>query len=109
MVINESTQENATILQMSGSLDVRTGGLYKQAIEKSKDSGKKCLILDFQDVSFIDSSALGFLHLSAKELTTNDMVLRIASPSDSVKKILELVNMQKTIPVFPNINDALIA
>ncbi len=66
MIINESTQGAAYILQLSGSLDFKAREAFQNAIKNGQDSGLKCLILDFQDVHFIDSSALGLLNLPAR-------------------------------------------
>ena len=52
MVIRESIQQEANILQLSEVLDVKSRTVFQDAIRKGQDSGIKCLILDFQDVHF---------------------------------------------------------
>ena len=107
MVIGESTQGAAYVLQLSGAFDFKARTVFQDAIKKGQDSGGKRIVLDFQDVSFIDSSALGLLNLAAVALKKEDIELRMVNPKDTVLKILVLVNIQKTVPIFSNMEEAL--
>jgi anti-anti-sigma factor len=105
MVIQESNH-GAYILQLSGALDFKARVVFQDAIKKGQDSGHKCIILDFQNVPFIDSSALGLLSLAADALKKEAIALRLVRPQEAVRKILDLVNIKNTIPIFSNIDDA---
>lgn len=107
MVIQEAIHEGSTILHLSGSLDVTARAAFTDIISKVQASGTTSIILDLTEVKFIDSAALGFLNLAAGSSKQSGIHLSVAQPQDNVRKVLDLVNLQKTIPIFSNLDDAL--
>jgi anti-anti-sigma factor len=83
------------------SRHVRTEVLATEAAK-----APQLLILDLYRLSFIDSSALGVIIRTHRALRGNGGKLALVNPSPSVARILQLVDIAHTIPVYPSVEDA---
>ena len=55
----------------------------------------KEIILDFTQVEYLDSSALGMMVLLQKKFSTNNRKIRIKGARGATEEILKMANMQK--------------
>lgn len=63
-------------------------------------NGKSCLVVDLADVETIDSSILGALVSALKAARRAGGDLRLASPSEKVKEIIRLTNLQEDLVAY---------
>jgi anti-anti-sigma factor len=82
-------REEVKIIKLSGSLNSTTSQEFRQNITTIIEVGAKTVLLDFQDVTFMDSSGLGALVLAFKTLRA------------AVRILFELTNMDKIFEIFP--------
>ncbi|GGY63071.1 chemotaxis locus anti-sigma factor antagonist [Cellvibrio zantedeschiae] len=68
------------------------GDLYTPLIE-----GGECddIILDFSQVEYLDSSALGMMVLLQKKSSVNNIKVKIKGARGATDEILKMANMQK--------------
>ncbi len=93
------------ILQPSGILDsVKTNELRRDVSEVLAD-GANVILLDFQEVTFMNSSGLGTLVAILKNVRSEGGKLYICSLSDQVKIIFSLTKMDKIFKVFASRDD----
>lgn len=94
--------ENLTWLQKDGALVGRYSGEitmeitqdFKREMEKALEDHKAVtLVLDLSDVSFMDSSGIGFLVACNTRLQASGRLLVLLSPSPQVRKTLGLVQL----------------
>ncbi len=99
--------EDTVIVRMKPSLDMSNSPEFKEWLKKEclKDGVKK-VILDFSGVKSIDSYALGIL-VSIQKGLGEDGDLVIASPNDSIKKILDITSLNKILVVVDTLEEAL--
>ena len=71
-------------------------------MDKAKQSSSRHLILNFKQVTFVNSRAIGLLVLAAQQCKLDNHKLSLVAPQGSVKQILELANIPKLLPVFPS-------
>ena len=90
------------VLQPSGILDGTTGINFRNEISRLVNNNTKIIIVDFQNVSFMDSSGLGALVLSLKMARAHGAKLFICSINDEIQMLFELTNMDQVFQVFPN-------
>ena len=89
------------IFQPSGILDASESQEFRQEItEIIADSGAKIVLVDFQNVTFMDSSGLGALVLAFKALRAADIKLVICSINEQVRILFELTGMDKVFEIF---------
>ncbi|MBC1239253.1 anti-sigma factor antagonist [Nostoc linckia z18] len=94
-------REEVKIIKLSGSLNSTTSQEFRQNITTIIEVGAKTVLLDFQDVTFMDSSGLGALVLAFKTLRAADVQLAICSINEQVRILFELTNMDKIFEIFP--------
>jgi stage II sporulation protein AA (anti-sigma F factor antagonist) len=64
------------------------------------------LVVDLSGLSFIDSSALSVIMRTYRALHRGGSTLALVSPSPAVSRILQLVDIAQTIPVYANLQEA---
>jgi anti-anti-sigma factor len=58
------------------------------------------VVIDLSQVAFLDSAALGLLMISHRQLEAERRKLSLAYPQPTVRQIIELANLHKTIPMI---------
>ncbi|MBO3463003.1 STAS domain-containing protein [Aetokthonos hydrillicola Thurmond2011] len=92
------------VLQPSGSLDATKSQEFRQNITEivETENDAKIVLVDFRDVTFMDSSGLGALVLAFKALRAADIKLVICSVNEQVRILFELTGIDQVFEIFPN-------
>ncbi|MBW4666995.1 MAG: STAS domain-containing protein [Cyanomargarita calcarea GSE-NOS-MK-12-04C] len=93
------------IFQPNGILDATRSQEFRENISEVLESGAKIVLVDFQNVTFMDSSGLGALVLAFKALRAADTKLVICSINEQIRILFELTGMDKVFEVFINQDD----
>lgn len=99
MTITESFQNGVKVLRLSGKFDSHARHEFQTAIGKAKQGGACHIILNLQGVTFLDSAALGLLANMHREFTSQGIHISLVNPQDYVKRVLELVKMDKLFSI----------
>jgi anti-sigma B factor antagonist len=81
---------------------------FKESIIRLIDNGHRAFVVDFSQVTFIDSSGLGAILSIAKRLGTTGDIL-IAGTSETVGNMFKLTRMNRIFPMFATLEEALSA
>ena len=93
------------VIQPQGILDsVNANDLRRNILDKI-DGGVKVILLDLQDISFMNSSGLGALVATLKAVKAEGGELALCSLSDQVRIIFELSRMERIFQVFENVKE----
>ncbi|MDJ0796651.1 MAG: STAS domain-containing protein [Calothrix sp. MO_167.B12] len=95
-------QHQIKIIKPSGSLDATTSQELRSQITELIKNGVKIILVDFQDVTFMDSSGLGALVLSFKASRAVDSQLLMCSVNQQIKILFDLTGMDKVFTIFAN-------
>lgn len=90
------------ILQPSGFFDGRQGRKIHEELSEIIASGAKIILIDFQSITFMDSSGFGTLLLTLKKIRQQEAKLALCSINDQIRMILDLTNTSKVFDVFPD-------
>ncbi len=93
------------VVQPSGILDGTKAGHFRQEISHLMESNVDIVLIDFQDVTFMDSSGLGALVLALKTVRAAGGKLFICSVNDQIKMLFELTSMDRVFEIFPSRED----
>ncbi|MDJ0582601.1 STAS domain-containing protein [Crocosphaera sp.] len=88
------------VYEPSGIIDGTKGYQFRQQIRKLLEEKPKVIIIDFKNVSFMDSSGLGALVLSLKTVRAAGAKLFLCSVNDQVMTLLQLTDMDKILKIF---------
>lgn len=81
---------------------------FKEEMRSETASGATRVVLDLTAVDFIDSSGLGAIVASMKQLG-DDRRLDLAGLSPAVDKVFRLTRMDTVFRLYPSLDDALAA
>lgn len=88
------------IVQPSGILDSTKAHQFRQEISDLVEKDAKIIIIDFKNVTFMDSSGLGALVLSLKTVRAAGARLFLCSINEQIKMLFELTSMDRVFEVF---------
>lgn len=105
-----STANGATqvITVHSDRIDAAMAIQFKEDMRSETESGADRVVLDLSGVEFIDSSGLGAIVASMKQLG-KDRRLDLAGPQPVVEKVFRLTRMDTVFRLFATLDDALSA
>lgn len=107
MITKERQVSNGVILDITGDLTYANREQFKTVVEKIRQRGVRCLILNMADVRFVDSSGLGLLALVSQNFKLGHGQVSMLKPQSYVREIMILANIQKLIPIYENEPEAL--
>jgi len=90
------------VIQPSGILDGTQANQFRQTIAEAVQGGVEIIVVDFKNVTFMDSSGLGALVLSLKTVRSAGAKLFLCSINDQIKMLFELTNMDRVFEIFNN-------
>lgn len=96
------------IVYMMGELDHHSAEEVRSKIDDRLDRDNVIkLILDFTNVTFMDSSGIGVVIGRYKKVSLKKGMVCIANVNSSVKRVFDLSGMFKIIKLYDNIEQAL--
>ena len=91
------------VVQPSGLLDSTIAADFREEINRYVEDKADIIIVDFKDVTFMDSSGLGALVMSLKTIKTAGGQIFLCSINDQVRMLFELTNMDRVFDIFSNL------
>ena len=88
------------IIQPSGILDGTKASQFRQEISDLVEAGADVVLIDFQDVTFMDSSGLGALVLALKTVRAAGSQLVVCSINEQIRILFELTSMDRVFEIF---------
>jgi len=84
-------------------MDLHTAPKFQGAIERAVESESVgAVVVDLNDVAFMDSTALSSLMRSKDTLDQKGISLRLAAPSKAVERIFSVTGFQDYFDIFPS-------
>jgi anti-anti-sigma factor len=90
------------VIEPSGILDSTQGSVFRQEVNSLVETGAQIVLVDFQDVTFMDSSGLGALVLALKTVRAAGGKLFICSINEQIRMLFELTSMDRVFQIFAN-------
>ena len=99
--------KNAIAVFLSGELDQYAAAVLKNKIDiEVESSGKKNLIIDLSDVTFMDSSGIGLILGRCKMLSPLGGKVAVCGGNANVRKVIELSGIEKIVQWFESSDEA---
>jgi anti-sigma B factor antagonist len=93
------------VIHPSGALDGSKASELRQKIINLVEDGADIVLINFQNVSFMDSSGLGAIVLSLKTVNAAGSKLALCSLSGQLKMLFELTSMDRVFQIYENQNE----
>ncbi|AEB75697.1 anti-sigma F factor antagonist [Clostridium botulinum] len=108
MKLKFEEREDILIVHMDGELDHHTAEEVRNRLDdRIERNGVNRLIMDFLNVSFMDSSGIGVVIGRYKKVSTRGGKVCMIGATGAVKRVFELSGIFKIIPLYDNVEEAL--
>ena len=95
-----SQLQHATVIACDGEVDMSTVAALDVAVDAALERPIVMLVLDLEQVSFMDSSGIAFLVRVTRRLAEADVHLELW-PSSDVRRVCALVGISLPRPSYP--------
>jgi anti-anti-sigma factor len=95
-----------TVICLAGEADVTTPAMA-EVFDAEVAKRPRLLVVDLSALGFIDSSALSVIMVTYRALYRDGGTLALVSPSPTVARVLELIDIAGTIPVCATLEEAI--
>jgi len=100
MKITQERRDHTITLKLEGNFTYTQRKPFQEAIMNLEAQNAGHIIIDLSHVAFLDSAALGLLMVTNRQLLAEKRTLSLAYPGPTVRQIIELANLHKTIPLI---------
>ncbi|MGX5186401.1 STAS domain-containing protein [Streptomyces avermitilis] len=105
-VTQHTTADGVHVLTLVGEIDHTTAGTFRQALT-ADDGTVRYAVVDFRDVTFMDSSGINVLVAANNAARACDGWLRLAHTPTPVLQLLHIVGLDDVIELYPTLHQAL--
>jgi len=101
MEITIRERQGVRVLDLVGKLTLGGGAkvLYT-AVRSELNDGHRWILLNLEQVSFLDSTGLGVLVSCYTSASTRDGIFKLLNPSPKVEDILKITQTEKLFEIF---------
>ena len=103
------SEGDRSVLEVGGEIDVYTAPKLREQFAQLVDEGRYDLVVDLENVAFLDSTGLGVLVGGLKRVRSHDGSLRLVCTQDRILKIFRITGLTKVFPIYDSVEDALAA
>ncbi len=100
------------VLRTSGDIVLATAPRFRAALEEAVDvverteGSEHVLVVDLRETEFMDSSGVATLIGSTEGLRKRGGAARLVSPSEPVRRMLEVTGLMRMFRVYPDVPSA---
>jgi anti-anti-sigma factor len=106
MDVTISEMRRVTLLEVSGRVDSTNASQLGETLMSQIDAGRYQLVIDLSRVSYMSSAGLREMVAAVKKVRQYNGDLRIATPSERVREVLDLAGLSAIFQIFPTQVDA---
>jgi anti-sigma B factor antagonist len=109
LTLETREQDGHTLLAIAGEIDVYTAPKLRDKITELVNAGHHSLILDMENVDFLDSTGLGVLVGGLKKIRAQDGTMALICSQDRLLKIFKITGLAKVFTIYSSETAALSA
>ena len=103
----EPRGNNIFFVVLRGEIGTETVNQFKERIDQLVDDGKNRLVMDFQEINYLNSMGLGVVAATLKRVKKNKGDLKLVRLSPAVQELFELTRLTKVFDIFDSEEEAL--
>lgn len=101
-----SERAGSVVLAVRGEIDVYTAPRLRERLIELVKEGHRQVVVDLDQVDFLDSTGLGVLVGGLKRLRTNDGDLVVVCNQPRILKVFEITGLDKVFGLHPSVDAA---
>lgn len=99
--------DGTALVTTVGEIDAATADTVAEAVSKALADGYKRVIVDFAQVTFIDSTGLGVLVKSHRAAEAADAVFGVVHPTPQTRKLIRVLGLDQLLNIYDTEEQAL--
>jgi len=108
MIVKIEERDAAVLISVKEErLDAHNSGELKAQMLNLFEEGKNNLVVDLEEVRFVDSSGLGSLVSGFKNASARSGNLKLCGLQPQVKSMFELTRLHRVFEIYPAVDEAL--
>jgi anti-sigma B factor antagonist len=107
--LSTRTEGDRTVVSVGGEIDVYTAPKLREQLVDLVNAGQYHLVVDMEDVEFLDSTGLGVLVGGLKRVRAHEGSLRLVCTQERILKIFRITGLTKVFPIHDSVADAVAA
>ncbi|PIE97567.1 MAG: anti-sigma F factor antagonist [Treponema sp.] len=107
MELKARKNKDIFIIDVSGEMDLYNSYKLKDLVMKMVERQIKCMIINMEEVEYIDSSGIGALIFICSTMKKSNLKFFITNIHGSVKKVIELTKLMSFFPITNSLEEAL--
>jgi anti-sigma B factor antagonist len=100
MKIKKNLEGDILVLSLAGDFDTTETESFTAEISEAIDADVVRVLVDMEEVEFVNSTALGTLLRAQKHLSQYGGGMATSAASQSVRKVFEVLQLDRRIPMF---------
>ena len=97
--IDETARDDAVELDLAGDLDMSATFALEPVLDRVLAADPRELVLDLEDVGFVDSSGLGLLIATHERTTDADVAMAITGAGPEIQRVFQIAGLDGVLPV----------
>ena len=93
-------QQPCSVVDLNGEIDVYTSPKVKETITNLIDSGHYALVINLENVRYIDSTGLGVLIGGLKRVREHSGAVNLVCTNPQIKKIFDITGLVKIFGIY---------
>lgn len=95
------------VIELGGEVDLYTAPEFKERMVELIDAGKKRIVVDLSEATFIDSTTLGVLVGGVKRLRPTGGSMALVCTDQNITKIFEITGLDRVFAIHATRDEAL--
>ena len=101
--VDISEQNGTPVVKVSGEIDLHTCPELSKVLQGVLERNTLSVVLNLEEVSYIDSTGLGVIAFAARQLSTRDGKIFTVCTQPHIRKVFELSGLhKKNIVLYDN-------
>jgi len=109
LTVSTSERDDVVVVTVSGEVDVYTAAQLRSALEDRIAAGQTALVVDLDDVGFIDSTGLGVLVGRLKTVRKTGGWLSVVCTNERILRLFGITGLDQVLPVHDSVDSAIAA
>jgi anti-sigma B factor antagonist len=107
--VTTSRQGDVTVVNVAGEVDVYTAAQLRAALDEEVAAGHVELVVDLDEVTFLDSTGLGVLVGRLKLVRNQSGWLRLVCSNERILRVFRITGLDKVFGIHGSVDEALAA
>jgi len=101
--VNERTVDAHEVVEVRGEVDVHSAGKLRDQLIAVIDSGKPSVVVDLNQLQFIDSTGLGALVAALNHARSAGVSFRLVCGADRMLKLFRITGLHEVFEIHPTV------